>query len=115
MSRSILTIAAVALAMGATPSAAQAGGLCCCPAPCLAPGPPVMVYEPYRMPQIYVVDQGPVYSGPGIYTNPTVVLPRPMPPYPYVGRDDPYGDRYLPPYVDPLRARGQALRTRAAR
>ena len=60
--------------------------------------PPVVVYEPYEMPQIYIVDQGPVYSGPGIYTNPTVVVPRPLARYPYVGRDY----RYLPPYREPL-------------
>ena len=45
----------------------------------------MVVYTPYEMPQIYIVDQGPVYSGPGIYTNPTLVVPRRMPRYPYVG------------------------------
>jgi hypothetical protein len=70
----------------------------------------VVVYEPYEMPRIYIVDQGPVYSGPGIYTDPTVVMPRPMPHYPYVGRDYPayrHHPGYLPPYVEPLRVRAQ--------
>ena len=53
------------------------------------------------MPRIYIVDQGPVYSGPGIYTNPTLVLPRRLPRYPYVTRDYPN----LPPYREPLRSR----------
>ncbi len=64
----------------------------------------VKVYEPYEMPRIYIVDQGPVYSGPGIYTNPTVVLPHRMPRYPYIGRDYPAN---LPPYIEPLRSRAQ--------
>jgi hypothetical protein len=36
--------------------------------------------------RIYIVDRGPVYSGPGIYSNPTVAQPRRQPRYPYVGR-----------------------------
>jgi hypothetical protein len=101
MMRRTLSIAALA-ALAATASApsANAGSPCCCVAPCVV-APPVIVYTPYEMPRIYIVDQGPVYSGPGIYTNPTVVLPRRMPRYPYVGRD--YPD--LPPYREPLRSR----------
>jgi hypothetical protein len=83
-------------------AAASAGSPCCCPAPCVvAAPPPVVVYEPYVMPRIYVVDRGPVYSGPGIYTNRTVMMPHRLPRYPYVGND--YG--YLPPYRAPLRSR----------
>ena len=102
----ITALATLALMMVASVPA-QAGGPCCCPAPCVVavPAPPVKVYVPYEMPRIYVVDQGPVYSGPGIYTNPTVVLPRRMPRYPYVGRDYPH---YLPPYREPLRSRAEA-------
>ena len=68
--------------------------------PCCRVAAPVVVLE---MPRIYIVDQGPVYSGPGIYTNPTVVLPRRMAHYPYVGRGYPY----YRPHVAPLRVRAQ--------
>ena len=96
MIRRSLSIAALAvLSAAAAVSSASAGSPCCCAAPCVVAAPPVVVYAPYEMPRIYIVDQGPVYSGPGIYTNPTVVMPRRMARYPYVGRDYP---AYLPPY-----------------
>lgn len=103
MIRRSVSIAALAmLSAAASISPASAGSPCCCVTPCVVyAAPPVVVYEPYEMPRIYVVDQGPVYSGPGIYTNPTVVLPRRLPRYPYVSRDY----RYLPPYREPLRSR----------
>jgi hypothetical protein len=104
MIRRSLSIAALAaLSAAATVSPASAGGSpCCCVAPCvIAAPPPVVVYEPYEMPRIYIVDRGPVYSGPGIYTNPTVVMPRRLPRYPYVSHDY----RYLPPYHAPLQSR----------
>lgn len=108
----ILAVLAIGFATAAT---APASAGCCCAMPCAAP-PPVMVYQPYEMPQIYVVDQGPVYSGPGIYTNPTLVLPHPMPPYPYVGAYEVYRDRYLPAYREtaPLRVRAQGVLPRRA-
>jgi hypothetical protein len=57
----------------------------------------MMVYRPYEIPPVYIVNQGPVYSGPGIYTRPEVVVPRPMPAYPYVAYDYPvYRDGYAP-------------------
>jgi len=94
-------------------AASTASANCCCQLPCLAPAPalaPPMVYQPYEMPQIYIVDQGPVYSGPGIYTNPTLVVPRPMH-YPYVHSDYP---GYLPAYYRPMRRHyGPILRSRA--
>ncbi len=113
MSIATMSIAAVAMAAAATLSSpASAGSPCCCDWPCVvAVPPPVVVYEPFEMPQIYIVDLGPVYSGPGIYTNPTVVLPRRMPRYPYVGRDYPND---LPPYVEPIRSRAQYVSPRRA-
>lgn len=103
MIRRSLSIAALTvLSAAAAVSSASAGSACCCAAPCVYAAPPVVVYTPYEMPRIYIVDQGPVYSGPGIYTNPTVVMPRRMPRYPYVGRDYP---NYLPPYREPLQSR----------
>jgi hypothetical protein len=107
--RILLAFLAGAAAVGA---ASTADAMCCCPVPCAAPPvAPVAVYQPYELPQIYVVDQGPVYSGPGIYTNPTLVLPRPMPPYPYVDSDYP---AYPPAYYGPPRRHyGPILRSRA--
>jgi hypothetical protein len=89
MIRRLVSIAALAtLSAAAAASSANAGGPCCCLEPCVVavPARPVVVYVPYEMPRIYVVDHGPVYSGPGIYTEPTLVLPHRMPRYPYVGR-----------------------------
>jgi hypothetical protein len=71
------------------------------------------VYEPYVMPQIYIVDQGPVYSGPGIWTNPTVVVPRPM----YYPQFEGYHyPAHLPAYSEPspLRVRAQGTLPRRA-
>ena len=80
-----------------------------CVSPCVPYAPAygrMMVYQPYEMPQIYVVDRGPVYSGPGIYTEPTIVRPHRLPAYPYVRYDYP---PYHGPYYSPaLRARAQA-------
>jgi hypothetical protein len=60
------------------------------------------------MPRIYIVNQGPVYSGPGIYTRPLVVGAPPMADYPYVSHDYPYYDVAPLPrrmYRGPLRTR----------
>jgi hypothetical protein len=100
--RSLSIAALVAVSAAASISSASAGSPCCCAAPCVvAVPPPVVVYEPYEMPRIYIVDRGPVYSGPGIYTNRTVMMPHRQPRYPYVGNDY----RYLPPYREPLQSR----------
>jgi hypothetical protein len=94
-----LAIAGLATLAAVAASPVNAGSSCCCAAPCVAyVPPPVVVYRPYEMPRIYIVDQGPVYSGPGIYTEPTVVVPRPMARYPYVARDYP---AYHGPYYSP--------------
>lgn len=61
---------------------------------------PVVVHKTYQLPRIYIVDLGPVYVIPGIYTYPTVVKPRPLPRYRYVGRT-------YPAYVEPLRVRAE--------
>jgi hypothetical protein len=61
------------------------------------PATPMMVYRPYEIPPIYVVNQGPVYGGPGIYTRPEIAWPRPMAAYPYVAYDYPaYRDDAAP-------------------
>jgi hypothetical protein len=92
MTRRSLSLAALAML---STSAASAADL-----PCCRVAAPVVLLE---MPRIYIVDQGPVYSGPGIYTNPTVVLPWRMAHYPYVGRGYPS----YRPQVAPLRVRAQ--------
>jgi hypothetical protein len=92
-------------------SPAGAGSPCCCASPCVAAPPPVIVYRPHEMPEIYVVDRGPVYSGPGIYAAPTVVVPRRLANYPYVARDYPdYRLRYYPAYSRAWRARAPRSR-----
>ena len=97
--RSLLITALTLLSAAPLASSASADG---CRTPCVAAPRPVAVYEPFEMPRIYIVDQGPVYSGPGIYTNPTVVMPWRMARYPYVGRVYAYRPQ---PYVAPLRVR----------
>jgi hypothetical protein len=116
---SVAAAAAAALAALATPASA------CCYRPAVVDyGPPVAVGYVFPPPeerasQIYVVNQGPVVSGPGIYTytNPYVrsFVPPPYPrrgwvhaaPYPYVhhvahwhcsgcGGVAPVGTRYYP-------------------
>jgi len=86
-----LTIAAVTIAT--PPAIADAP---CSHPPCRVR--PVVVHRNYELPRI--VDFGPVYSIPGIYVYPTVVKPRPLPRYRYVGRT-------YPAYVQPLRVRAE--------
>lgn len=111
--RTLTFVALVALAILTIASQARAGSPCCCTAPCVAPAPVYQsyVYRPYEVPPIYIVNQGPVYSGGGIYTRPQVVVPRRLPDYPYVAADYPY--YYHGPAVQPLpRYRRSAIRAR---
>jgi hypothetical protein len=93
-----LSMAALAVAVVTMALPAHAGSPCCCAAPpCLAPAAPMVVYRPYELPPVYIVNQGPVYGGPGIYTKPEIEVLRPMPVYPYVAYDYPvYRDAYAP-------------------
>ena len=92
-------LTAIAAAAGATPAAA---GCCGCPPPCPPPvqaeALPVPIQAWGRSP-MYVVNQGPVYSGPGFYTSPTFEAETFTADYPAVGHYDPF-DRG--PY-DPFR------------
>lgn len=98
MIRQSLTIAALAALAVANAAPVTAGGSCCCPAPCVAPRAPMMMYRPYEIPPVYIVNQGPVYSGPGIHTQPEIVVLQPMPAYPYVRYDYPvYRDTHVVP------------------
>jgi hypothetical protein len=84
MLRSTL-FAAAALAMMAmdttTPAFADAP---CAQPPCGVRR--VVVHRGHAVPRYFIVDRGPVYSGPGIFANPTIVWRRKLPVYPYVGR-----------------------------
>ena len=107
--RTLTFVALFALAVLAIASQARAGSPCCCAAPCVAPAP-VHVYQPYDVPPIYVVNQGPVYAGDGVWAQPQVVVPRRLPAYPYVASD--YPD-YHGPVLQPLpRYRRSAIRAR---
>ena len=89
-----LAIAALAALALAAASPVTAGSPCCCGSPCVAA--PTMLYQPYELPRVYIVNQGPVYSGAGIFTRPEIVVPKPMA-YPYVQHDFPvYRDAYAP-------------------
>jgi hypothetical protein len=92
--RTVTFVALIAFAILAIASQARAGSPCCCAAPCAMPAPVTHVYRPYEVPPIYVVNQGPVYSGGWVYSRPQVVLPRAVERYPYVAADYP---EYLPP------------------
>src|SRR5688500_12561451 len=98
LSRS-LAIAGLAMVAALAALPANAGSPARCVDPCVVDAvAALMVYRPYVLPRVCIVDQGPVYSGPGIYTDPTVVVPRPMPRYPYVAHDYPayHGHYYSP-------------------
>ena len=74
-----------AAAMFAAGGEAAAGSCCNCPAPC-APEPVVEVVETHAAPPFYVVDQGPIFTGPGIISYPTVrKMYQSIGDYPYIG------------------------------
>jgi hypothetical protein len=90
----ILAIAATATV--ATISQAAAGGCCaaCGPCPTVVVGRFIPVVEVVNVAPIYVVNQGPTYSGPGVMTYPGYFdVPTPPAVYPYVG-----GGYYYPRY-----------------
>jgi hypothetical protein len=103
--RTLTFVALFACAILAIASQARAGSPCCCAAPCAAPAQVMHVYRPYEVPPIYIVNQGPVYSGGWVYSQPQVVPPRAVERYPYVASD--YPVEYLP-----LRHYRRAIRAR---
>ena len=107
------------LALGAlTASAAvtqAAAGSCCnvCAAPCVAPVPVVAV-QPVPVPPVFVVNQGPLYTGPGIMTYPGYFNEWRAPAfYPYVSVDY-YYPAYSPYYYEPRRYRHVSYRAKPA-
>jgi hypothetical protein len=86
--------AAAAFAAG---GGAAAGSCCNCPAPC-APEPVVEVVETHAAAPFYVVDQGPIFTGPGIISYPTVrKMYQSIGDYPYIGYG---GYQHRVAYVD---------------
>ena len=88
--RTLTFVALVALAIIAIATQTRASSPC--GAPCMVPVPVYQshVYQPYEVPPIYVVNQGPVYSGGWVYSRPQVVAPQAVEQYPYVASDYPY-------------------------
>jgi hypothetical protein len=87
-----LCLAIVALMLAAAPAAA---GPCCGHATAtydVQPVVPVSIYRfegPEPVTQIYIANQGPVFSGPGLYTYTNRYVPSFVPtPYPYVSGYD---------------------------
>ena len=100
--RSLSLIAVTAFVSVA--AATQAMACCGCAYTC-APPPQVQIWG---LTPSYVVNQGPVYSGPGFYTAPTYEGETLTVDYPYVGYGDypRYGRPYDGgPYADPFRHR----------
>jgi hypothetical protein len=98
-SLSLLAVTAFVSAAAAT----QAMACCGCAYGCAPPQVQIWGLSPS-----YVVNQGPVYSGPGFYTSPTYEGEVSTADYPYVGYGD-YPRYYRPydggPYADPFRHR----------
>jgi hypothetical protein len=100
--RSLSLMALTAFVSAAAVSQSMAGSCCGCGYYC-APPPQVQIWG---LSPSYVVNQGPVYSGPGFYTEPTYEGEASTADYPYVGYGD-YPRYYRPydggPYSDPYR------------
>jgi hypothetical protein len=107
LSRPLSIAALAALAMLAAPSPAVAGSPCCCAMPCAVPAPVVVYRVP--APPIYIVNQGPIYSGPYVYSQPQIVFPGPLANYPDFAESYPGYDAVTPP---PRRVHRRALRAR---
>jgi hypothetical protein len=108
----LAVMAGAALVAVAAPSALAQGVVCCrVAAPPVAYAPAV---APYVSAPYYVVNQGPVYSGPGIFTVPTYIPnSATFAPYPYVYTPGFYAPRGYgpPPYVrSSYRPRGAYVR-----
>lgn len=108
------TLAATLLATVTFSAAASAGcGSCCCGRAAVYAPPAVQTYESYRVAPSYLVDQGPVYSGPAI-SVPVLTYSESLSAHghPYVrgtrgyyvrGHDDVYTGG---PYAHPMNHRG---------
>jgi hypothetical protein len=104
ITRTLSLLALTAFVAAAAATQASAGSCCGCAYTC---APPAQV-QIWGLSPSYVVNQGPVYTGPGYYTAPTYAEEASTVDYPYVG----YGGytRYERPYdggpySDPFRHR----------
>jgi hypothetical protein len=79
--RSLALLALTAFVAAAAVPPALAGSCCGCAYAC-APPPQIQIWG---LSPTYVVNQGPVYSGPGFYTSPTYEGEVVRVDYPYVG------------------------------
>jgi hypothetical protein len=104
LARSLSLLALTAFVSAAAATQALAGSCCGCPYTC---APPAQV-QIWGLSPSFVVNQGPVYSGPGFYTAPTYEGEVSTADYPYVGSGD-YPRYYRPydgaPYAEPFRHR----------
>jgi hypothetical protein len=104
--RSLSLLALTAAVAAATATQALAGSCCGCAYTCAPPTPAQI--QIWGLSPAYVVNQGPVYSGPGFYTAPTYEGEVSTADYPYVGNGF-YPRYYRPydggPYADPFRHR----------
>jgi hypothetical protein len=92
--RSLLLLALGAMASISAATTSAAGSCCACDPFCAPPAPVLLVPQPVYVKPIYIVNQGPVYGGPGIVTRPLKKhFNVPLADYPYVGQDF-----YYPPY-----------------
>ncbi|MEZ5789132.1 MAG: hypothetical protein R3D62_22210 [Xanthobacteraceae bacterium] len=100
--RSLFTVIAGAVLVAVAAPSAFAQGVCC-GAYGVAPPPVAYAPVPYVSTPYYVVNQGPVYKGPNIFTVPTYIgSGTSFAPYPYVYAPTyhgPAGGYGPPPYV----------------
>jgi len=96
--RALLLLASAALVSAAAATQATAGSCCGCAYTC-APPPQVQIWG---LSPSYVVNQGPVYSGPGFYTSPTYEGEARTVDYPYVRYSD-HPRHFAPMMADPMR------------
>ena len=106
LARSLSLWALTAFVSAAAATQATAGSCCRGCAYTCAPPPQVQIWG---LTPSFVVNQGPVYTGPGFYTSPTYEGEVSTADYPYVGYGDYprnsrpfYGVTYLDPYRDRL-------------
>lgn len=105
MNRHSLLVFAAATLSAVLPAAADPA-CCACAMPC---APAVVVAQPVEITPYYLVNQGPVYSGPGHYLwqLPEIEAPRD---YPYVGNY-----YYYPQYQPVIRRRAVMMYDRPMR
>ena len=104
LARSLSLLALTAFVAAAAVPPALAGSCCGCAYTCAGPAQ----VQIWGLSPSYVVNQGPVFTGPGFYTSPTYEGETLTADYPYVGNGD-YPRYHRPydngPYMAPFRHR----------